>query len=871
MKKISLLVVALFFVHNLFSQCGIISRVAGTGYSYYFGGDGAAATVAGFDDLHAVTIDRYGNLYLCDNDRIRKVNTAGIISTIAGGSSCGSGGDGGPATAAGLCDAEDITVDISGNIYIADRLNNRVRKISTAGIITTVAGTGTAGYSGDGGAATAAMLYNPTGVAVDTSGNVYIADGHNYRIRKVNTSGIISTFAGTGILGYTGDGGAAVSARLGFLTNVAVDTAGNVYIAERGSARIRKINASGIISTIAGSSSGGLAGTSGFSGDGGPATAALLDAPMGIRTDRYGNLYIADRDNQRIRKINTSGIITTIAGNGSRGRGGDGGAAIAAQLDYPVSVAIDRTGNVYIAENLNYLVRKVTPTGVTPTLAPISGPTAVNIGNTVTLSDTSAGGTWSSSDTTRATVSPGGVVTGITAGVVTITYNASGVCGTAFAQRRLTVINPHTPVFTVASPSLTGACGSQALDLGANLTVRDIDTGQTLTWSVVTAPTHGTLNLSGTAVSTGGIIRPTGKTYTAASGYTGADTFSVRISDGSTSSIILICLNVNVIPTTPTITGPTEVCILDSITLIGSPSGGLFNCAGGGIILGGAGVLRAVGTGTYTVTYTSPVSRGCASKAYVNINVKNKISSNSIIGPTTVCAAASITLRHDSTGGTWALSNMALASVSGGTIYGIAPGRDTLTYSYNNVCGTSRAMQWITINPLPNAGSVTGPDTVLVGGFINLTKTGSTTGIWSSTNNTIATVSSVGRVRGISAGIDTIVFTANNSCGTAIASKIIRVIAMGGKQDEQGSMSNNNLTEVENIKMWPNPTEGSVNIALPEAVGTICVIDASGRAVYNYSATGSVTTINLNQLPAGTYLLRIGCAGKIFTEHLVIK
>ncbi len=263
----------------------------------------------------------------------------GIIKTVAGDGTRSYSGDGGSATSAALDDPLSVAVDSVGNIYIADSVNARIRKVTAAtGIITTVAGNGTHGYSGDGGPATNAELDFPTGVAVDSAGNIYIADYDNYRIRKVVAStGVISTMAGTGTYGYSGDGGPATSAELGAPTGVALDTAGNLYIADCFNERIRKVaKTTGIISTVAGD------GTIGYSGDGGPATSAEFYYPWGVAVDSAGNIYIADTDNGRNRKVTVStDIISTVAGDGEYGSSGDGGLATSAELSSPYGVPVD--------------------------------------------------------------------------------------------------------------------------------------------------------------------------------------------------------------------------------------------------------------------------------------------------------------------------------------------------------------------------------------------------------------------------------------------------------------------------------------------------------------------------------------------------
>ncbi|HTB30793.1 MAG TPA: hypothetical protein VK808_02135, partial [Bacteroidia bacterium] len=288
---------------------------------------------------------------------------AQIISTIAGNGWAGYTGDGGPATAAEINTPPDISSDNSGNIWIADVYNNCIRYVNVARTITTVAGNGVRGYSGDGGPATAAELAEPWGVAQNGSGTLYIADYSNNRIREVNSSGIISTVAGNGVYGYTGDGGPATAAEVGEPIAVAFDPFGNYYIVDN---TIRKVTGN-IISTVAG------ANVFGYSGDGGPATAAELNDPTGIAADASGNYYIADYHNNRIRKVNISGIISTIAGNGVAGYSGDGGPATAAELNLPWSVTLDASGNIYIADMYNACIREVNTSGIISTVAGMGG------------------------------------------------------------------------------------------------------------------------------------------------------------------------------------------------------------------------------------------------------------------------------------------------------------------------------------------------------------------------------------------------------------------------------------------------------------------------------------------------------------------
>jgi sugar lactone lactonase YvrE len=344
---------------------GIITTVAGNGYDAGTGyggysGDGGAATNAELSFPLGVAVDVNGNLFIADtyNNRIRKVDNNGIITTVAGG---GNAGDQGVATNAELSDPQGVAVDANGNLFIADTDNSRIRKVDTNWIISTVAGNGTASYSGDEGTATDAVLHGPCGVAVDFNGNLFIADTDNSRIRKVGANGIITTVAGGGT-NYPGDGGVATNAELSYPQGVAVDANGRLFIADTYDNRIRKVDINGIITTVAG-------GGTNYPGDGGVATEAGLWYPQGVAVDAKGNLFIADSWNNRIRKVDTNGIITTAAGNGTAGYSGDGGVAANAELSYPQGLAVDVNGNLFLADADNNRIRKLDTNGIITTVA----------------------------------------------------------------------------------------------------------------------------------------------------------------------------------------------------------------------------------------------------------------------------------------------------------------------------------------------------------------------------------------------------------------------------------------------------------------------------------------------------------------------
>lgn len=332
----------------------IITTIAGTGTEGYSGDDGSA-TSAQLSLPQGIALDIFGNLYIADygNSCIREINTSGIIATVAGTGTGGYSGDNGQATNAKFNSPRAVAVDNAGNIWVADTDNHRIRKINSLGVVTTVAGTGWFGYSGDGGQATSAEFFYPLGVVVDISGNLYIADYGNHRVRKIGTSGVITTIAGTGSFGYSGDGGSATSAELSNPVGITLDNLGNLYIADIFNHRIRKVDTSGIVTTVVGT------GVAGYSGDGGQATSAQLYNPTGVAIDTSGNLYIADTFNHRIRKIDPSGIITTVVGTGIAGYSGDNGVATLAQLYNPTGITTDTSGNLYITDTNNHCICKI--------------------------------------------------------------------------------------------------------------------------------------------------------------------------------------------------------------------------------------------------------------------------------------------------------------------------------------------------------------------------------------------------------------------------------------------------------------------------------------------------------------------------------
>ena len=724
------------------TNSGMIQTVAGNGVNGY-SGDGGPAAAAQLGYLTDVANDGSGNLYIADGVRVRKVNAStGLITTVAGNGTPGYSGDGGSATSAQLSVTGGIGVDNSGNIYIADASNQRVRKVNAStGIITTVAGNGTFGFSGDGGSAISAQLQGPQDVAVDGSGNLYIADLGNYVIRKVNAStGIITTVAGNGTSGFSGDGGSATSAQLTAPLGVAVDNSGNIYVLDQGGGRIRKINASGTISTIAGGGNSGL---------GGPAaTYYSLLCSESLAVGASGNIYLSSCT--YILEINSSGIITWVAGNNSNGYSGDGGLATSASLKGPEGLSVDSQGSFYIADRLNSRVRKVLPCFYTLSSPSTTAQTICQNGTATSLS-VAATGTgaftyqWYSNTTNNN--SGGTIISGATAtsylppstAVGTKYYYAivTGTCGSVATNVSGAItVNSTTAITTQPSTSTQTVCQNGAL---TSLSVAATGTG-TLAYQWYKNTTNS--NTGGTVVS--GAITAS---YTPSSASAGISYYYVTVTGCNivkSSPSGAITVNAATAITTQPSTTIQTVCQNGSVSSLSVVASGTapftYQWYSNSTNSNTGGTFTGVTTSTYTPSsatvgtkyYYVVVSSACGTAVTSNVSgaiVINPLPLSSITpsGATTFCQGGSVTLTA-STGSSYLWSTGATTqSITVGTA-----GNYTVRVTNVNGCSATSSATTVIVNPLPTATiSASGATTFCQGGSVTLTASSGASYLWS--------------------------------------------------------------------------------------------------------------------------------------------
>ncbi len=744
-----LLFLSLLFVSSLIGKSQTISTIAGTGTAG-LSGDGGPATAAQIANSYygGIAVDTARNVYIADygNSLVRKINSAGIITTIAGVPAfAGFTGDGGPATAGRIACPIGLNVDRPGNLYICGYNVYRIRKVNTAGIISTLVGTGSPGFSGDGGPATAAQINQAWGVATDTIGNVYLADQYNHRIRKIDTTGIITTIAGNGTSGFSGDGGPATAAEMRYPVGIAVDIRGNIYFSDLNDCRIRKIDNSGIITTIAGVGSGS------FSGDGGPATSAHFYNPAGIAVDTAGNVLVADSYNNRIRRINATGIITTIAGSGPTGSGtgsygGDGGAAVAAFLNNPYGVAIDLAGNVIIADNFNERVRKV-----------------------------------------------------------------SG--------------NDRAPYFTSGASATFIVCqNSIATPVNGLLSVIDSDAGQSETWGLLSGPYHGSASVAYTMTSTGITITPSGITYTPSTGYSGLDTFKITVNDGYLSDTITLYVTIN--PTPAAISGTNIVCTGSTTLLSDATSGGTWYSGSTSIAtIGTTGLVTGITGGASIISYT--LATGCMTTLTVTVYTFPL----GITGISAVCPGTTTTLSDATGGGSWSSGSPAIATIgsSSGIVSGVATGITVIYYTTGGIC---TVMQTVTVNTAPLA--ITGTRTVCSGTTTTLSDIPAG-GTWSSTSTSIVSVgTATGVITGIASGIAVITYSVGSGCAATATVTVYASPAPIGGASTVCTGAAIGLSDGTSGGLWSSASTGIATVSTSGVVSGI----TAGIATISYTTGG---------------------------------
>ncbi len=711
MNKISIKIflALLFSAVSLASYSQDINTIGGDGIQGFSGNGGQATSAELSGPGGNLVADRSGNIYFGDqtNAMIRMITSAGIISTIAGNGITGYSGDGGPALNAEFSQPTTITFDSAQNMYVVDTYNNVIRKVNTSGIISTFAGNGIMGNTGDGSLATAAELNWPSSVIADDTGNIYIADSWNNVIRKVNTSGVIRLFAGNFTAGYSGDGGTARGAELNKPFRIIFDRNWNMYVADAFNNRIREVSASGTITTIAGNGIGN------FSGDGGQATSAEINSPYGVCADFSGNIYIADASNERIREVNTSGVISTFAGNGAAAFGGDGGPATVAEINFPTGVSTDYQNNIYINDYNNNRLRKITLS----TLSVLANTTinpGCNGGSNGSASVTTSGGTapytysWSPNGGSSSTAST------LSAGIYTITVtDNSGLTNSA----TVTITQP-TPLAFTTSTNVTNCYGS------SNGSATVVVSGGTGAYTYSWVPS-GQLTPTATGLSAGI--------------YTVLITDANGCKDSTIASIsqpATLAASPGVLSNTcyGTSSGSAIVSVsggTGAYTYVWTPSAQTTNNATG------------LSAGAYTITVTD--ANGCTVISIATITQAAQLFS-SATGPS-VCSGQTDTLTSSESGGTepytyaWSPSG---GNAATGFVVPVTSTTYTLSVTDANGCATS-AFVAIIVAPSPAASFYASPDTLIGGGtvsFVNLT-TGANSFYWNFGDGTASADSSV--------------------------------------------------------------------------------------------------------------------------------
>ena len=864
-KSIALLLLVFL---SFTGKAQVIRTLLGDGTVPATSGDGnnGPCVLARMTQPYGVAVDRKGNVYVSDQtwNVVRRIRPDGLITRYAGNASGTPlyAGDGLAAVNAGLSAPKGLYCDSIGNLYIADAGNHVVRKVDTFGIITTVAGSNTMIASstfGDGGPATNAGLGACTALTFDAAGNMYIANG-NDRVRKVNTSGIISLYAG-GSIGYAGNGGQATAASMDGVTDLVFDASGNLLVTEANNHVVRKIAPGGIISTYIGN------GTSGTAGDGSPATASTvrLNAPHGIKFDAAGNLYICEYSGNKIRRVNTAGIISSYAGPSganSSGYAGDGSTiGTTTRFLGPASIWFDRLGHLFVTDqNPAY-------TGG------VGGRRMRQIFNVDTFQILASPSlSLCSADTINFTANHSGIyysweyrwkVNGVAAGTNSKTFRP-----TSFANGdrvSCTIIDTARGGMLLAiSDTVTiSVSGSVTPSVTISSTADTVCVGTTVLYSATpvnggSAPTYQWM-VNGSVVGTGASY-----SYIPANN----DSVKVRMTSNATCPTITTVtsntrrMRVNVLPDAGTLSGASLVCPGSTITLSSSgATGGTWSAANATATVSTTGGVTGVAPGTDTISYivTTPTCGSDTAKKIVSIGTLPD--AGSISGLASVCPGSGISLTATVPGGTWSVSNARATVSSSGVVTGISAGIDTVYYVATTSCGadTARHIVAVGVSSLLDAGTITGPATVCNGTSVSLSDTASG-GFWGTTDPAVAGVSASGAVTAMSPGSAIIYYVVTSGCSPDTAFHNITVIPVLSAGTITGTSSlcaglSASLANTATGGVWSTSAPSVVTISTSGSITALTAGSATIRYIVGNSCGADTAThpVTVDPLPfAGT-------------------
>ena len=804
----------------------VITTIAGNG-SIGYAGDNGPATAATLDSPGCVAADGLGNIYISDqlNNCVRKVNASGIITTVAGTGAPGYNGDHMAATASQLSSNWGIAADRYGNIYIADQNNNRIRKVDTTGIITTIAGTGTPGFYGDNGPALNAQISHPIGITVDVLGNVYIGDADNYRIRRIDTAGIITTVAGTGTEGDNGDSGPATAARIGFAWGLATDAAGYIYICDGNNNRVRRVDPApgGLITTIAG------VGVPGAGGDGAAATAANLNLPTGVFVNSAEEIFIADCENNRIRKINNAGIISTIAGTGSSGFSGDNGLATSAWLRRPLTVCGDDNNNIYMADLDNVRIREIK---VVPLLSFTAGHSqSISVcQNTPSFSIDSA---MAAIDYTPGLTDVWHVLMPPAHGDLDVAMDSFLSFGGISVPSGLSY-TPHlgytgNDVFKVLVTN-----GMLADTTTVNVAVTPlITTAGTITGQSALCVNYAialTNNIAGGTWASDSNVRmiTAGDTVAITGIAPGTDTVFYIIANACNADTAAKSLSILPQPDAGSISGLTSVCVGAAITLTDPAPGGAWSSANDAATIS-AGVVTGQHPGPALIEYTVQ-NTACISTSTFTVHVDSFPDSANISGPGSICSGAELALDGGTSLGTWSSGNQEIATIDmqTGQLTAVSAGTVAISYVVTNICGAAGATKEMTVNPLPDAPAITRRGDILCA------PRGYAAYQWA--------------VDGVA-----ISWGVADTCKAAASGfYVVTVASSSGCSNNSSPYAWPGCT-ADDLEIYPNPTAATIYVDWCDQV-KVKVTSADGRVLL---AAEDVNTIDLGRMPDGVYMISV--------------